>query len=237
MFKLLFFSSVCLEVVFLPVYLFAGFCQSGKRPLIAKCICSGLFILIGVFAMVASSNYTTYAVLMIAGLFFSFWGDLFLGISMKDKIFIFGMLSFLTAHVFYIAAYSKVITANLQGTFINTAEIVAIVVLLVVLIFLAFKLKLELGELKIPIFVYAVVILTMLVKAVSLSVQYCLAGLVNSAVIAVFLTAGAVLFVVSDAVLAIILFANKDTRPMTVLNLVTYFSAQVLLAISIYVVK
>jgi len=235
LFKCLFIVAVVLELLCLSCYLFAGFCQKGKRPLIAKCVCSGLFILIGVFAMLAASNYTAYAVFMLVGLFFSFWGDYFLGISMKGKYFIAGMASFLIAHVFYIFAYFNAIALIIPGEiFFNTVEIIAIAVLLSVLAIASLKLKLDMGVYKIPVYIYSVVIVTMLVKAFSLSIRIFSAGAKNALAISALIAGGALLFVISDAVLSLILFAGKDKRPMTVLNLITYFSAQILLASSIF---
>lgn len=226
------------EAAFVPCHLFAPFCKGGKRPLISKCICSGIFILVGVFAMLASSNYGTFAYLMLAGLCFSALGDYFLGVSMKGKYFIAGVLSFATAHIFYAWAFFSVSSAkNPNGSLVSKNEIISFIVILILLGVSFFAFKLDLGKLKSLIFFYSMVIMVMLVKAISLVKVLCAAGGENSTVVALLLGIGAVLFVVSDAVLSLILFGDKDTRKMTVLNLSTYFSAQTLLAASIYFIK
>ncbi len=238
LFKILFLLAVVSEIAFLPCYLFAGFCKGGKRPLIAKCICSVLFILIGVFAMIASSNYSLYAGLMLIGLAFSLGGDYFLSVSDTTKDFITGVACFLSAHVFYIYAYSKVISAKTGGSFFNAYEAFSVVALLIALYLVQKKLELDFGDIKIPIFVYAAVIMTMLVKAVSLSMRLLLAdGVQHAAEIAALLGAGAFLFVFSDAVLSLIMFGGKKTKKMQVLNLFTYYYGQMLLACSLFLIK
>lgn len=233
-FWVLFFMVLAAELIFLPCYLFAPFCRGGNRQIISKCVCAGLFILIGVFAMLASSNFTPFAVLMLLGLFVSSWGDYFLGISMKGWHFVAGVLSFMAAHIFYVSAYSKAVASKIQGSsFLTPAEISAIVAGLILLFLISLKLKMNMGKMKALIMVYTIVIMTMLVKAISLSIRFISSGIHNSFAIVIFLGIGAVLFVISDAVLSLILFAEKDTRSMTVLNLITYFSAQILLASSI----
>lgn len=234
----LFILTIVVKIVFLPCYLFAPFCRGGKRPIISKCICAALFILIGVFAMIVSENYKPYALMMLPGLFFSFWGDYFLGISMKGKIFVAGILSFTAAHIFYIMAYLKVLNEKVpERPFVNQSEIVMFITLLVVLGVSSVVFKLNMGKLKILIFLYSAVIMAMLVKAISLSSVLFESGEQNQTSAAILIGGGAVLFVVSDAVLSLILFGGKDKRIMTVLNLSTYFSAQILLAASIYFVR
>lgn len=234
--QILFILAIVLQLVCLPVYLFAPCCRGGKRPLIAKCVCAALFILIGVLAMRAAQNYNAWAYLMLAGLFVSSWGDWFLGVSMKGKVFIAGVLSFLTAHVFYVAAFIKISAAQFPDAAVFTGwEVAAAIAGLAALIVVAVVRKMQFAEFKIPILIYSAVIVTMLVKAVSLSARLLSASNIPNAVpAAVLLGVGAALFVLSDAVLALILFGGKDTRGMTVLNLITYFSAQTLLAASLY---
>lgn len=232
--QILFILAIVLQLICLPVYLFAPCCRGGKRPLIAKCVCAALFILIGVLAMRAAQNYNAWAYLMLSGLFVSSWGDWFLGVSMKGKVFIAGVLSFLTAHVFYVAAYIKITAAQFPDVALFAGwEIVAALAGLAALIVVALVRKMQFGEFKIPILIYSAVIVTMLVKAVSLGIHLFSAG-GDAIPAAVLLSAGAFLFVLSDAVLALILFGGKDTRGMTALNLITYFSAQTLLASSLY---
>lgn len=238
LFKILFVLAVLSEAAFLPCYLFAGFCKGGRRSLIAKCVCSVLFILIGVFAMLSATNYSLYAVLMLIGLVFSFGGDYFLSVTDTTKDFVTGVACFLSAHLFYIYAYSKAIHAKIPGSsFFNPYELFAVVMLLVILFLSQKKLGLEFGEVKIPIFVYTAVIIIMLVKAVSLSIQVYTAGVKDATAIAVLVGGGAFLFVVSDAILSLIKFGDKKSSLMRNLNLSTYYCGQVLLACSIFFVK
>ena len=155
----------------------------------------------------------------------------------KGKIFVAGIFSFTTAHILYISAYIKALAEKVPDRpFINLNELIAFAVLLAVLGVSSLLLKLDMGKLKVLIFVYSAVIMAMLVKAVSLAKVLYEIGAENSAA-AVLIAGGAILFVISDAVLSLMLFGGKDNRGMTVLNLSTYFSAQILLASSIYFVR
>lgn len=233
-----FLFALLAEIILVPCYLFAPFFKGGRRPLVAKCVCAALFILIGVFAMIASSNYRAFAYLMLGGLFFSSFGDYFLGVAMKGKNFIFGVLSFTVAHLLYSLAFVSALAAeNPARPFVNRNEMVSFVVLLALLAVSSFVLKLDMGKLTGLIFIYACVILAMLVKAISLAKTLYEAGDSYWPVATLLLGSGAVLFVVSDAVLSLTLFAGKNSRKMTVLNLSTYFGAQTLLAASIYFIR
>lgn len=233
-----FLLALTVEIVLVPCYLFAPFCKGGRRQLIAKCVCAALFVLIGVFAMLASSNYRAFAYLMLGGLLFSALGDYFLGVAMKGKIFIFGVLSFTVAHLLYSYAFISKLAAQTPGSpLVNRNETIFFVVLLILLVVSFFVLKLDMGKLIGLIFIYSAVITAMLVKAISLAKTLYEVGDSYLPIATLLLGSGAVLFVVSDAVLSLILFGGKNSRKMTVLNLSTYFSAQTLLATSIYFIR
>ncbi len=228
-------AAIALEAGCVACYLYAGFCRGGKRPLIAKCVCAAVFIGIGVLSVFLKENYSAYAKLMLCGLFFSFWGDFFLGVSMKGKMFIAGLLSFLTAHLFYIGAYIKACNRLLPGSAPATVfEVSALVVVLFVLLLYSLITKIDLQKYKIPVYIYSIVLLAMMVKAVSLSLDLYKRGFEIAALV---LTLGAVFFVISDFILMLSLFAGKDTKNMTRLNLWTYFGSQTMLAFSIYFIE
>lgn len=157
----------------------------------------------------------TYKILILIGLLFSVGGDVFLMLP-QDR-FIPGLISFLIAHIFYIIAFA--IEGDLP---------IVIWVAVPLLIFGAGMVAIllpTLGEMKIPVMVYMLVILTMGWMAIGRWLDTEQTGTWLAAL-------GATLFMASDAVLAYDRF-KQPFRLARVAILGTYFSAQWLIALSI----
>lgn len=156
-----------------------------------------------------------YAFAVIAGLVFSIGGDIFL--MLPSDQFILGLISFLIAHLFYISAFTY------QSKIRRVPWALIPFVIYGILIFVI--LSPYLGAMKPPVAVYIVVILVMGWRAWERWSQ----AAEKSALLAFF---GAVLFIISDSILAL----NRFREPFAVaraLNLSTYFAAQWLIALSI----
>ncbi len=156
--------------------------------------------------------------LMIAGLFFSWAGDVLLEMpSERADLFIPGLVSFLLAHVMYLTTFLMTRGEN----YINRK---GIWLLLPVLLFgagIIYYLHNDLGNMMIPVIIYTVVILTMLTGAINRLKK------VNALSYWLVLT-GAILFLISDSALAI----NKFGHPFTgssVVIISTYLLAQYLI--------
>jgi uncharacterized membrane protein YhhN len=154
--------------------------------------------------------------LLLTGLFFSWVGDMFLLFESRNNLFfIFGLVAFLTTHIFYIIYFLKI-----QSTAVSLLKKQPLLVVLVLgygvtLVYILFP---YLKELKIPVMVYAAVICTMLLC--SLHVFFKVNKPAN-----LFYIAGALLFVLSDSLLAM----NKFYQPLAyagVLIMLTYCAAQ-----------
>lgn len=152
---------------------------------------------------------------VIVGLVFSLAGDVFL--MLPQNRFLAGLISFLLAHLAYIAAF-----ANPAGFYTS---------LLGLLPFLIYGAAVYaflwpgLGKMKVPALVYMLAIVTMAWQALG---QWQQTG--ESGALLAFV--GALLFVVSDSALAV----NRFRRPFTAAQAVimsTYFAAQVLIALSV----
>lgn len=160
------------------------------------------------------SALASYQQLVLAGLVFSLAGDIFLMLP-KDR-FIAGLLSFLVAHLLYIAA------------FYGQSHSVSTWVWLPCLAwggFLLHRLWPGLGALKGAVMVYAAALLGMGVAAGAQFEQ--LPGLATALA-----AAGAVLFIASDSLLAL----NRFKAPFFSAQawvLATYFMAQLLIAWSV----
>lgn len=152
---------------------------------------------------------------IVAALIFSWGGDVLLLFQPKNEIFfLLGLSSFLLAHIFYIIYFHQVrIKENVKG---NPWLLVTVVIYYAILINLLVP---YLGAMKIPVLVYGVVISFMFMLAMHmLFIKHKAAGK--------WMMTGALLFVISDSVLAI----NKFYQPFDVAGIVimlTYGLAQV----------
>jgi uncharacterized membrane protein YhhN len=154
--------------------------------------------------------------LFIGALLFSFSGDLLLMFEHINPLyFIFGLVSFLLAHILYILFFMG-IRRNAPAA--PRPHLLTIATVLVYGISLLVILWPGLGDLKIPVAVYATVICTMLLSAVAVY------PLLHS-IPAMYFLAGALLFVASDSILAF----NKFYQPFSwaaLLIMLTYIAAQ-----------
>jgi len=166
-------------------------------------------------------KYTPFRLTVMA-LFFSWLGDIFLLFQpMNENLFIFGLLSFLIAHIFYIIDYRKlkfdVKKDDKSRTFINV-RIVFLILIGIALYSILFN---HIGDLKIPIFIYTLVIITMAIAAVQRK-----GWTDDKSFLLIYF--GALLFIMSDSMIAI----NKFIEPIIygrVLIMLTYILAQYLI--------
>ena len=166
--------------------------------------------------LVFTKSVTPGKNLLLAGLFFSWMGDVFLLFENKNALFfIFGLASFLTTHVFYIIYFLRIKSTRPS---LLKKQPVLIALVLGYGITLVWQLYPHLGDLKLPVIIYAMVICTMLLCSLHVFLK------VNRKS-AVYYLAGASVFVVSDSLLAI----NKFYQPFAfagLLIMLTYCAAQ-----------
>ncbi len=168
-----------------------------------------------------SGNKNKIFILTIAALALSWTGDLFLQFQgINDSFFIFGLGSFLLAHVAYITTYYHA-QSDMGIKPNNTFYVVRVVVLAMIGGALLNILWSHLGELRIPVTLYTCVIILMAIFAVlrkdrtspnSFSLIY----------------GGALLFIISDGMIAI----SKFIEPFDYYRLyimLTYILAQFLI--------
>jgi len=167
--------------------------------------------------LIATLGQTTlpfYKYMIIIGLIFSLAGDIFL--MLPSDRFVAGLVAFLLAHLFYIAAFASEISALIWWPLIPFV-IYGIIIYII--------LASSLGKLKLPVLIYVAVILIMAWLAWE---RWSQTGQIGALLAFI----GAVLFIISDTILAIDRFrgAFKLSRA---LNLTTYFAAQLLIASSV----
>lgn len=167
-------------------------------------------------ALISESTVSdTYKTLIIIGLVFCIFGDIFL--MLPEKFFIYGLVSFLTGHLWYIAAFA------LEGEHpVNPLWLLPLLAYGAVMLYLLWP---HLGTMRGPVLFYMAVILAMGWQAVNRWAE----GEMEGRLLAMI---GALLFVFSDSVLALDRF-RQPFRLARLLVLGTYFPAQWFIAMSI----
>ncbi len=153
-------------------------------------------------------------ILMLAGLLFSWAGDIILQFS-----FVPGLVFFLMAHVMYLVAFFLTPGKNV----IFTSRFYLLIPLLLYGAVLVYFLYNDLGDMRLPVLIYAIVILTMLAGAINRLKK------VNR-ISYYFVLTGAVLFVLSDSAIAVNKFSwDFDYSGVVIMS--TYIVAQYLITI------
>lgn len=198
-------AASCIALVAL---LFAGL---GAPAAIAKIIASSGFIAVSIRSGAASS---TYGRLILAGLAFSWCGDMFL-IGPSRTAFLSGLVAFLLAHVAYVAAF---VTHGYERRWVFMATVPVTVIAIGVFSWLAPHTP---ASLTVPVRAYVTVISLMVIFAIGTR------GRGGSLLI----VAGAVLFFLSDLSVAALRLVQTD-YPTYLIGLPLYYAGQVCLALS-----
>lgn len=191
-------------------HIYAKYKNLKLQEYIFKPLTTSLIIFLAFF-----SNSGDYKKFIILGLIFSLFGDIF--IMLSENKFVFGLISFLIAHIIYIYAFS------IKNNFILPMylSIPFVIYGLVMYLYLYKNLK----ELKIPVFVYISIILVMGISAFNL-------WYIKDNNLSLLAFIGSLLFIISDSVLAIDKFKKKMYFAQLIL-LTTYYTSQILIALSI----
>lgn len=179
---------------------------------VAKMTASSGFVAL---AVVVGALRRRYGQLLLAGLVFSWWGDLFLA-GESGSWFLAGLVSFLLAHVTYILAFASL---GVHGRRLLVAAVPVALVSMAVIAWLTPHVP---QGLQWPVRAYTLVITAMVVTAMGAR------GAGASALI----PAGALLFYCSDLSVAAGQFLDP-AFPNYVWGLPMYYGGQVLLALSI----
>jgi uncharacterized membrane protein YhhN len=172
-------------------------------------------LIIAVAAAATAPVPAAYKGLILAGLVFSLLGDV--ALMFPDKWFQAGLVAFLAAQVLYILAFKPQ-----SGHSVPPLTFLPFVLYGLLMYFL---LAPHLGPLKVPVLVY--------VAAITLMAGFAAARYVDRGGAKPLLAfAGAILFLISDSVLAYDRFARKVPGARVVV-LGTYFPAQLLIALSV----
>ncbi|WP_339919957.1 lysoplasmalogenase [uncultured Flavobacterium sp.] len=172
-----------------------------------------------ILAVYFHSDFTSKKYLLTA-LSFSWLGDIILLFADRDEMyFIMGLIAFLLSHITYILLFNKQIkpknTKNKAIFWIGATAIMAYLIIMIAVLLPS------LGDLTIPVFLYALVISTMLLFAFK-------GFLIWRTPANWYILVGAIIFVSSDSILAF----NKFYEPVVLssfLIMITYLAAQYLI--------
>ena len=174
-------------------------------------------LLVVYFIFNARSFISSLEKWIVLALLFSWAGDVLLMFeSMNGIFFIFGLVAFLIAHIFYILFYENVIRK--EGLKKNYWWFLPVIIFYVSLIYI---LSPHLGDMKLPVRIYGIVISYMLIQALQ-------TGRIKDLGAATLMISGAVLFITSDSVLAINKF-YESFEYAGIAIMLTYGIAQLLI--------
>jgi uncharacterized membrane protein YhhN len=208
-----------LTVVYLIIWLtiiMTDIYPTGIPPIVLKALIIPVLMVVLLVNVRLSENKMHG--LMLAGLFFSWAGDIILGIHGDNPgIFIGGLASFLIAHIMYFTVF----TITPGKSVITTSRSYLLIPVIVAGVALVGFLYKDLNGMRFPVIMYATVILTMVAGAINRLEK------VNRRSYWLVL-AGAILFLISDSSIAI----NKFSHPFRFSELFimsTYIAAQYLI--------
>ena len=184
--------------------------------IVAKAIASTSFVAV---ALAGGALASTYGRILLAGLCLSWFGDMFL-ISQSERIFLFGLVTFLLAHVAYVAAF---ISHGLDRRWLLLTALPLAGAATLVIRWLAPDVPQALFY---PVVAYTIVISAMVLCALG----------ARGAGAPLLVPLGALLFYFSDLSVAMLRFVDSDARSF-LWGLPFYYGAQLLLAHSVALVS
>ncbi len=232
-------ALILIEFIFVPLYLKKMWPTKNWGSLCLKMVCASAYLVLAA-VITASVGTNEYSLMMLGGFAFSWLGDFALHIPKPSKLFFgIGTAFFATAHVFFCIAYIGAqkrlfpeIPLFYWWEFALTAAIVAAY-------FTACLIrKVPFGILAVPMVPYGFFVTMMMLKSTGLAIRLLYSQGIEALLPAVLLLLGGFMFIQSDGSLALI---TVDTRykkfKLKVYNIITYFGAQICLALTILFIK
>ena len=196
----------------------AGILEKQRQIYVLKPLSTLIVIAVASLSFLQPEWNLTYTVGVLLGLALSFGGDVALMFEEHRRAFTVGLGLFLLAHIAYAVVFAVL------GR-VSWWDVVSTVVLLAAGVGVYIVLKANLGAMRIPVIAYIVVISVMVSRAVST-----LSSPVFGAGQAMMVALGAVLFYLSDVILA----ASRFWKPWRYhsISLAFYYSGQLLIALA-----
>lgn len=221
---------IAIGAVFLALFIAKCKNERSVGGVFLKNAVSIFFILTAAVGLIQNRTRVEYGVLILVGLAFGMLGDIYLDqkwvypSDMKKYLYA-GFVSFGIGHLFYIPAMVRAAGIELKWLLIPAA---AGVVVAVGNLLLEKPMKQNFGEYKAIVTVYGFILAFMAATAVTCAV------LTGEKAFFVF-AAGGVFFLISDLILSPMYFGEGKNTPMNfILNHVTYYLGQYLIAFSVF---
>lgn len=210
--------------------------------LISKIIASTCFVSAGIFATlklnpdsfttINMQNHPDWAWFLVAGLVLGLIGDIFMdlkeqNLSEKDLYLNTGMLSFGIGHFMYFAGLT--LCTNIRcNILIPMAIAVVLGVIITLIIFTnASSFGINWGEFKWQSFAYSLVLSAVFAYSIIIAVLDYTRWM---------FAVGMALFFISDILLSLIYFADKKSNTLKALNWGTYYLAQILIVLFVFLI-
>lgn len=221
--------AAALSAVMAIIFIYKSYKGTPKEKLFSKSVASLLFLVAAIFGLLtptAGADIPGYGTLLLLGLIFGFVGDVLLEtqavVPEKQKLFfVSGLGSFLLGHVFYIILLAKLAS-------FSWLHIVLALALFALIMWLKTLTKSDPGKMMVPVIAYAAIISVMVGFAVG--AYFAAPGKLTFTVLI-----AALMFLVSDVLLAYIYFGPKTVKPLRACNLSFYYAAQITLALSMLI--
>lgn len=193
--------TILLYLIVTLINLWAGYANHETLILISKPLLMPILALW--FYLETTKHSSLFRKLILAALFFSWGGDTFLMFveSKGEQFFLLGLGSFLITHLLYTTAFLKTVSWN-KG-FLSKHKWVPLPFLIFFSGFLAFLLPDVAPQMKIPVAVYSLVIISMVLAAFNWNT-------IESQNTFLLIFFGALIFMCSDAIIAL----NKFKSPI-----------------------
>lgn len=217
-----------LGAVALTLFLIARDRNGSVKALLLKSTTSFLFISVAFASFMVNSGQgvATFFALIMMGLICGLIGDIVLDLKImyKESSSLYqhgGMVAFLVGHLFYLAALIIYFGFNWMPL------VIAVVLAILITLVSKFILKFNFAEHTIDTYAYTFFLSYMMTQA-------CYAAITRDfTACTILLAAGAILFLLSDLVLVMTYYDNKDSKPFIVVNHVLYYAAQFTIALSV----
>ena len=196
-----------------------------SKATVLKGLASAFFVLLG--ARCYAENRTGFGRLILSGLILGMVGDIFLNLrsqfsgAASQKVFAVGILAFLSGHFLYIAA---LITQN--AAIVLPALLTAGILSILAIPPLMKRITAPSRGLKLFGYVYLVIVIAMFSCAAVLFIRD------SAQLLTTLFAIGGLLFVVSDFIMIYYSFGKK-IKPLRAINLLSYYAAQLLIALCI----
>ncbi len=219
---------IFLGAIALTLFLIARDRKGSVKALLLKTITSFLFISVAFASVMVNSGQgvATFFALIIMGLICGLIGDIVLDLKVmyKESSSLYqhgGMVAFLIGHLFYLAALI------IYFGFDWIPLVIAVVLAIIIACVSKFILKFNFAEHTVDTYAYTFFLSYMMTQA-------CYAAITRGfTACTVLLAAGSILFLLSDLVLVMTYYDNKDSRPFIAVNHILYYAAQFTIALSV----